>query len=205
MKNNNNLREHVKGKAAALFFQHGPRHVSMEEIAERSAISKKTLYQLFHHKHSIVQEVVDDLVRSHDQLFETSLSISYDAIDEVLKQDAGLTLVCKSLRPSFFYELEMFFPDIWKQLEEYKLKVHRGIENNLRRGKEEGVYREDLDISLISDLRLQQVANLLRPNILTNLGLNITVLVDEITLLYLRAISTEKGRKQLQKYIDERN
>jgi AcrR family transcriptional regulator len=205
MKNNDNLKEQVKEKAAELFFQYGPRHVSMDEIAESSGISKKTLYQMFQSKTDIVQEVVDSLIQSHEQLFETLRLSANDAIDEVLKQDAGLTSVCKSLRPRFFYELEIFFPGIWNQLEEYKLKVHRGIEVNLRRGKEEQLYREDLNIHVISDLRLQQVANLLRPHILTNLSLNLRELVDEITLLYLRSISTEKGRKQLQTYIEERN
>jgi len=202
MKSNNNLKEQVKEKAAELFFQYGPKDVSMDEIAERSGISKKTIYQFFHSKTDIVEAVVDSLIRSHDQLFEIVSSSADNAIEEVLKQDAGLTSVCNSLRPRFFYQLEISFPDIWKNLEQYKLKVHRGIEENLRRGKEEGLYRDDLNTAVISDIRLQQLANLLRPHILTNLSLTTRELIDQITLLYLRSISTEKGRQQIQAYIE---
>ena len=205
MKNINNLKEHVKEKAAELFFRHGPKHVSVDDITLHSGISKKTFYKLFHSKTDLVKEAADSLIQSHNQLFETVRSSANDAIEEVLNQDTGQTLVCKSVRPRFFYELELFFPDIWKQVEKYKLKVRRGIEDNLRRGKEEGLYREDLNIPVISDLRLQQVANLLRPHILTNLSLNLRELVDKLTLFYLRGISTEKGSKQLQKYIEERS
>jgi TetR/AcrR family transcriptional regulator, cholesterol catabolism regulator len=203
MKNNNNLKEQVKEKAAELFFKHGPKHVPMEEVAERSGISKKTLYQLFHNKNTLVQEVVDDLVRSHRQVLETALTTCNDAIDGILKQDDGLSSTCKSIRPRFLYELEIFYPDIWKQLEGYKIKVHGSIEDNLRRGKSEGLYREDLNIRIVSDIRLQQLANLLRPHVLTSPGPNTKERVDEFTLLYLRAITTEKGRRQLHKYVGD--
>lgn len=205
MRNNDNIKEEVKQKAKELFFRYGPKHVSMDEIAEGSAMSKKTLYQFFESKNTIVQEVVDDLVLSHELLFENSRTNASDAIDEVLKQDTGLTSICTSLRPSFFLEIEIFFPDTWTQLEQYKSRIQRGIVANLEKGKIEGLYREDLNVNLISNLRLQQLANLFRPGVLTNLSLSVKDLNNEFTLLYLHSICTEKGRKQLHQYLEKRN
>jgi TetR/AcrR family transcriptional regulator, cholesterol catabolism regulator len=205
MKSNSNLREDIKQKAKELFLKYGPRNVSMDDIADGLGTSKKTVYHLFQNKHAIVQEVVDDLVRAHNQLFENCRRESNDAIDEILKQEDGLSETCRSVRPSFFDELEKYFPDTWKQLQSYKLKVYRSIEDNLRRGKDEGLYLEDLNLPVIADMRLQQVVNILRPEALTNISLNIRELIDEFTLFYLRAISTEKGRKQIRKYLDERS
>src|SRR6476469_7726163 len=94
-----NLKEEIKLKAGELFFRHGPKHVSMEEIAESSGISKKTIYQICHNKNDLVLEVVEDLLQTHSQVFEKARVSCRDAIDEVLKQDAGLRFICRNILP----------------------------------------------------------------------------------------------------------
>jgi AcrR family transcriptional regulator len=200
----NNISEVIKEKARKLFFSYGLKSVSMDEIANQCGISKKTIYQFFEDKNDIVDAVVDDLIRSHDHLFKTAHSTANDAIDEVLKQNVGFSSVCEGIRPSFLYDLENSFPDSWDTLEQYKLKIQKHIIENLHRGKEEGLYRENINIKLNSDLRLHQEVNLLKPNILTSLNLSVKQLADEFTGLYLHAICTEKGKKLLEKYLNEK-
>jgi AcrR family transcriptional regulator len=201
----NNISELIKEKARKLFFSYGLKSVSMDEIANQCGISKKTIYQFFEDKNDIVDAVVDDLIRSHDHLFKTAHSTANDAIDEVLKQNVGFSSVCEGIRPSFLYELENSFPDSWDTLEQYKLKIQKHIIDNLHRGKKEGLYRENINIKLNSDLRLHQEVNLLKPNLLTSLNLNVKQLADEFTGLYLHAICTEKGKKLLEKYLNEKS
>lgn len=196
--------ELIKEKAKELFFKYGLKSVSLDDIAQTSHISKKTIYKFFDDKNAIVQKVVEDLVQSHDQIFKSSGSTASDAIDEVLRQDGGLSSICKSFRPSFFYELERFFPISWKDLEQYKSYLREGIINNLLRGQKEGNYKEDIDIELISDLRMHQLINVLQPETLTSYKLSITRLAGEFTMLYLRAITTEKGKKLLDQYLSEK-
>ncbi len=199
----NNTSDLIKEKARKLFFAYGLKSVSMDDIANQCGISKKTIYQFFEDKNDIVDAVVDDLIRSHDHLFKTAHSTAKDAIDEVLKQDAGFSSVCEGIRPSFLYELENSFPGSWDTLEQYKLKIQKHIIDNIHRGKEEGLYRENINTKVNSDLRLHQEVNLLKPNFLTSLNLSVKRLADEFTGLYLHAICTEKGKKLLEKYLNE--
>jgi AcrR family transcriptional regulator len=185
-----NHHERIKDIARELFFKYGPKRVSMDDIAEGTGISKKTLYQNFHSKNDLVHEVVAGLIQSHIQHSQTIQLSASDAIEEVLTQDGGLSLMCNSIRPRFFYELEVYFPDIWNDLEKYKLRIQDHIQKNLLRGKEEGLYRDDLNIPLVSYLRMQLLANALRPE-----------LTHENTVLYLRSITSEKGKKLLDKYL----
>jgi AcrR family transcriptional regulator len=200
---NNNTYHLIKQKARELFFSYGLKSVSMDDIAKQSGISKRTIYQFFEDKKNIVDAVVSELIQVHEQLFKTAHSTSGDAIDEVLKQEAVLSQICKGLRPSFFLELENFFPDTWDELEQYKQKIYKGIIENLHRGKQEGLYRQDIDVKLISDLRLHQLINILRPELLTSLHLGSKNLAGQFTSLYLNAITTEKGKKILEQYLSK--
>ena len=195
------MKNNIKEKAKELFFYYGLKSVSMDDIAKKAGVSKRTIYEFFEDKNELVNEIVYDLMRSYSNLFKTSRSTAEDAIEEVIKQDDELLEIWTSIRPCFFYELERTFPEASEQLEQYKLIILKGIIINLRRGKKEGNYREDIDIALVSDLRFHQLMNVMKPKLLTSHELTITQLAREYTVLYLHAITTEKGKKLLDQYL----
>lgn len=200
---NANTNELIIEKARKLFFSYGLKSVSMDDIANEMGIPKKAIYKFFDDKNALVDAVVNEIIQSHKKLFESSRSTSKDAIDEVIKQDQGLSSICNGIKPSFFYQLENFFPDVWQVLDEYKLKMYKNIIENLGRGQNERIYRKDIDLKLIADLRLHQLVNLLKPQVLTDLNVRIKQLADEFTLLYLHSIATEKGKELIDKYLNE--
>lgn len=199
---NANTNELIIEKARKLFFSYGLKSVSMDDIANEVGISKKAIYEFFDGKNALVDAVVNEIIQSHKKLFESSRSTSKDAIDEVVKQDQGFSSICNGIKPSFFYQLENFFPDVWHALDEYKLKMYKDIIENLGWGQNERIYREDIDVKLIADLRLHQLINLLKPQVLTDLNVRIKQLADEFTLLYLHSIATEKGKELIDKYLN---
>jgi AcrR family transcriptional regulator len=199
----NNIKESIKEKARELFFSYGIKSVSMDDVAKKAGVSKRTIYEFFEDKNELVNEIVQDPVRSYSNLFRSSQSTAEDAIDEVIKQNDELLGIWTKIRPGFFVGLERTFPEISEQLEQYKLIIRKGIMSNLRRGKEEGNYRDDIDVALVSDLRFHQLMNVMKPNLLTSHELNITQLAGEFTILYLHAITTEKGKKLLDNYLNK--
>jgi AcrR family transcriptional regulator len=195
-----NLKERIKEKAKALFLTYGLKSVSMDDIAQRSGISKKTIYQSFEDKDALVYAIVNALVRSHKDVFKAARETAIDAIDEVIKQDTGSSLVCRDVRPSFMYDLEKYFPEAWDMLEQYKSAIHEDIVANLRRGIQEKLYREDINITVMSALRMEQLLNFLRPKTFINHKAGTAQLMAEFSVVYLHSISTEKGRQLLYQY-----
>lgn len=198
-----NTDEWIKEKAKELFSQHGVKSISMDDIARQSGLSKKTIYQFFSNKNELVYAIVEDFIQFYEQLFEISRNSAGDAVEEVLKQDNALMKMWSGIRPSFIYELEKYFPDVFELLNEYKAYILDSIVTNLKRGKEENVYRDDIDIAFISDLRMHQLANVMKPELLTSYPLNIDHLAGEFTVLFLHSITTEKGKKLLYKYLNQ--
>ena len=201
---NNYTGELIKQKAKELLLSYGLKSVSMDNIAKHSGVSKKTVYECFNNKKTIVSLMVDELIRSHEQVLKSARLSAHDVIDEISKQDDGFWLSSKGLRPSLFYELENFFPDIWVKIEEHITKIHKAIINNLHKGQEAGIYRNDIDVRFVSDLRLHQLVNLMKPNLLTSYDVSPNHLAEQLTVLYLHAITTEKGKKLFNNYLSKR-
>lgn len=53
-------RERIRARAAEMLGEHGLAHLSMDELAERAAVSRASLYRLFPGKDAVFREVVRD-------------------------------------------------------------------------------------------------------------------------------------------------
>jgi len=199
------MKNNIKDNAKELLFYYGLKSVSMDDIAKKAGVSKRTIYEFFEDKNELVAEIVHDLMDSYTDLFKAAQSDSEDAIDEVIQQEHELLEIFKIIRPAFLYDLDRTFPELSEQLEQIKLRILKGIITNLRRGKKEGIYRQDIDIALVADLRFHQLMNVVKPALLTSHEIHVVQLSREFTVLYLHAIATEKGRNSLDRYLKDKD
>jgi AcrR family transcriptional regulator len=196
--------ELIKEKAKQLFFSYGLRSVSMDDVAHLSGISKRTIYRHFEDKNALVRAIINDLIRLHEQFFKTCQAAAKDAIDEVIKQNTEPFEIWPPIRPRFFLDLEKFFPGPWNDLDQYKLKMREDILRNLEWGRETDLYRDDINEIFIADVRLHQLVNCLQPQLVATQKWTIHKFMVEFTRLYLHSISTERGEKLLNIYLDRK-
>jgi TetR/AcrR family transcriptional regulator, cholesterol catabolism regulator len=53
------FREEIKREAIGLFFKMGVKNVRMDTIAQRLKVSKRTIYENFKNKDSLIREAID--------------------------------------------------------------------------------------------------------------------------------------------------
>lgn len=189
-------------KARDLFFSYGLKSVSMDDLARKSGTSKKTIYQFVADKNELVDKVVEDLVRGHSEALEQCTAQARNAVEEVVLRGRVPFITLASVNRNFFYELEKFFPAAWAKLVAHRQHVMvPAIIGNLRRGVQEGCYREGLDTDLIAGIRLQQIFTALDPQEFTGQKTGTQKLMNDLTEFYLHAITNNKGKLLLNKYL----
>ena len=200
------MEEMIINKARDLFFSYGLKSVSMDDLARKSGTSKKTIYQLVADKNELVDKVVEDLVRCHAESLEQCTAEAHNAVEEVVLRGRVpfVTLACVSR--NFFFELERFFPAAWAKLVAHRQQVMiPAIIENLDRGVKEGYYREDLNRELIAGIRLQQIITALNPQDFIGQPVSTQKLMNDLTEFYLHAITNNKGKQLLNKYLNGNN
>jgi AcrR family transcriptional regulator len=198
--------EMILTKAKELFFSYGLKSISMDDLAKSAGVSKKTIYQFYSDKNELVAQVAQDLVHCHHRLFSDSRNSAIDAIDEVLKQSDEPFDTWATVTPGFFHELRKYFPEAWSRVEQHRQKVLLpGITSNLQKGIAEGFYREDLNIGFTAGMRIHQLQTALQPGVFAGVKMNVSQVMKELTNFYLHGISTDKGKKLLNKYLKNRN
>jgi len=177
----------------------------MDDIVAENGISKRTLYEIFEDKNSLLIECLDTVYERTktvtDQIFATA-----DNVYELIFR----THECQSdssyhLRLSFLIELKKYYPEVYEQLVAKFSKYHD--ENTIRfisRGQAEGLIMEQLDISIVSKTLIAMSNMVIRGDTYDNVNATRIEIFKQSILLYIRGISTKKGIELLDNYLNNK-
>jgi AcrR family transcriptional regulator len=144
--------------AYRLFTTQGIQLFTMDEIASRLAISKKTLYRFFTSRQDLVQQVCQEVAADYSQAMEAADKEEADNLQRVLGFMKVNVAFCKKNSFTFFADLQKHYPADYVNLtatlnnitEQRLLKV-------LEQGIVEGVFRGSLHPKLIVTLLQQHI------------------------------------------------
>lgn len=184
-----------------LFFRHGVKSITMDDIAKHLGMSKKTIYEQYDDKNHIVTALTVSELNAQMKEMENVRKSSVDAIDELLKGMNCLSNMFTKINPGMLHDLQRFYPMAWAKFREYKEKKMRGfVEDNLKRGIKQELYRKNLNIKVLARLRMEQVEMGFNPDLFPP-GEFSTMEVQMVILdHFMHGITTLKGHKLINRY-----
>lgn len=200
------IQERILQKATDLFVRYGIRSITMDEIALQLGISKKTIYHFFADKNELVDAVVLKMLGHSQHCCESYKTVAVNAIHEVLLAMQMVNEMFGHMNPSMLYDLEKSHPKAFEKYTQYKYKyLFRVITENLERGVKEDLYRPDININIITMLRLETILFPFRPEVFSRTKFNAAEVQLHVIEHYLFGIASLKGYKLILKYKEERN
>ena len=194
------MRETILLKAIDLYLTYGVKSVTMDDISKELSISKKTIYLYFANKRKLVEAASYHVFEKINQGIKDICRKNYNPIEELFIVKTWIMKLLKSEQSSPQFQLQKYYPQIFEDLKKNQLKsVQNCISENIKRGIEQGLYIEDLDIPFITRLYFIGIFGIKNEDIFPREEYNIPYLFDRFLEYHLRSISTEKGRKQLEK------
>lgn len=190
--------------ASELFMRYGVRSVTMDELAQQMGISKKTIYQSFRNKRELVTAVADDYFKKETEASEEIITLSTDAIDELVRIVNWSIKVISSLSPNLVFEIRKYYPKAWEIFNQFQRGyIFEKVRNNLLRGIEEGLYRQSLNIDIITGLRLLEIEGTLVQEHFPLKQFDPVEVQLVVFEHYMLGLVTDKGREILQQYLSK--
>ncbi len=183
-----------------LFLKYGVRSVSLDDISREIGISKKTIYEYFENK----KELVDKSIRYYiAKEMKDVCEISENAqnsIDEMMGIARYILSFLREMSASLVYDLRKYYPDSWNFIESEHIKfIQDQIKNNILRGKEDGFYKENINVDVISRLYVAQSRTITDEDIFPTKQFAKAALFQEFIIYHMYGIVSDKGRKYIQK------
>jgi len=194
------LRERIIETAVKAFAAQGIKSITMDDIATSLGISKRTLYEVFPDKETLLEECILRGQKEGDEYLKNVLATSENVLEVLLK--------CYQRSIEKFHATnKKFFEDIKKYPKAYKLMTKRHDQdseetvNFFKEGVKQGIFCDDVNFAIINLLVREQIDLLMNTDICKEYSF--LEVYESIMFTFLRGISTEKGAHELEVFIRE--
>ncbi len=193
------MKDKIISKASNLFLKLGFKSVTMDDIANEMCISKKTIYKYFCNKEILIEETTETGLKQINQTIAKIVANNHNAIEENFEIIKMFKEMFNSIETSPSYQLKKHYPEIYQKLiSQSKTECHSMFQQNIEKGIQEGLYRNELNIqshvyfyyALISSIN----ENIVSEKESKKLEL-------EALEYHIRAMATPKGIIELEKHL----
>jgi len=191
--------------ATEMFFQFGIKSVSMDDISKKLGMSKKTIYIYVENKEDLVRQTVNNHILNSvyeiQAIFKDSSLNAIDLLVEVAKLNYG---ILRQMNPSAVYDLKKYYKTCWEIVENHHQKfISDYIKDNLRTGIAQELYRNGLNVDIITKIYLSQLQIISDVSLFSNNQFSIADVYVEFLKYHIFGISTEKGIKYFNKLMNK--
>ncbi len=194
------LRERIITAATEAFTSKSIKSITMDDIAAALGISKRTLYEVFSDKESLLKECILKAQADRDKYLQQVFEQSHNVLEVIL------AVFQKSIE-MFHQTNKRFFEDIKKYPKVYEMMKNRQDSDSMKTmsffktGVEQGIFRSDVNFAIVNLLVREQFDVLLNTDICNEYPF--IEVYESIMFTYIRGISTEKGARVLEDFIQE--
>lgn len=198
------MKDKILHKAAEMFLSLGFKSVTMDDIAAEMGVSKKTIYNHFSNKTELVKDVTSSVFEIVCNGIDLICLKDSNPIEELYEIKRFTMEYMKGEKTSPQHQLQKYYPKIYANLKKKQFDVMQEcITENLTRGIKDGLYRDTIDVGLISRIYFHGVVGIKDIDLFPLKQFSLNKIMDFYLEYHLRGICSEKGIEILNKIINK--
>jgi AcrR family transcriptional regulator len=193
------MKEKIISKASDMFLKLGFKSITMDDIAGEMCISKKTIYKYFCNKELLIEESTEAIHKEIHEIIDAIIKQDHNAIEENFEIRKMFKEMFKSSDTSPIYQLKKHYPEIYEKVMLREInECNSAFEQNIKKGIQQGLYRENINIDSYIQFYYQLVFSIKANIVSEKEGQKIEL---EILEYHTRAMATPKGLIELEKHL----
>lgn len=194
------LRERIILAAVELFTTNGIKSITMDEIAASLGISKRTLYEVFPDKETLLEECILKSQKDGDIFVKGVIETSSNVLEVLLRCYQWSIERFHATNKKFFEDIKKY-PKAYQLMKNNRNRSPEDTVNFFKEGVKQGIFRDDVNFAIINLLVRDQLDLLMNSDICNEYSF--LEVYESIMFTFLRGISTEKGARVLEDFICE--
>lgn len=198
--------ERILSESLRLFKKNGIRSVTMDDVSKELGMSKKTIYQYFANKTELVEQVLSLMLTRESTVCLSEDERKMNAIDILLAVSRNVSKQMKDLNPINAFELQKYYPVLFREFVNRKREhVFEQVKKNFTQGIAEGIYRDDLNVELVTRLYIQKLEDVHNPEFLESVNFGFEKVFEVMFDNHIRGIANAEGLAYYEKQIKMSN
>lgn len=200
------MKDKILESATEMFLTYGFKSVTMDDIAEKMSISKKTIYTHFSNKTKLIEETTFGIFEFISTGIDLICELGYNPIDELFRIKKFILEHLKDEKSSPLFQLQKFYPKIHSELTKKQFDVMQHcVSRNLDRGVNDGYFRKEIDIQFIARVYFKGMVGIKDLDTFPAEMFDMNYLMESYLEYHVRGIATKKGLQTLEKVKNQYN
>ena len=170
--------------------------VTLEKLKEVPSVSKELLAKYVKSNDELVnlileneRQQLEEILKKYDENRKET-----NAIDLLFNVSKDIADNFHNLSPALVHQYQELYPDIYKDHFDKKAEfVFQRISGNLRDGKWQGVYRDDVSEELVARVYISRLVDMYNPDSFPAKDLSFSKVFIQMFENFVKSIATEKG------------
>ena len=198
------MKEDIVKRALNDFMQYGFKTFTMDDLANKMGMSKKTLYEYFPSKQDLVDACLDYALEMSCTNVTTFVQGEGSVIENVYRKQKKVQEVFNINSDRPIWELQKYYPKTYERMEgEFAKTDTLFIDKLLEKGWQEGLFRKDINVNFYkvfytSVQRLRSITHTFPEREFPFWETIYTILE-----YFFRILVNEKGLKELERVLKE--
>ncbi len=186
--------KNILSKVRELYNKYGIKSITMDDVATELGISKKTIYQYVTDKDDLVGKFVENEISMLQEEICKCFKTEYNAIEELFEISIFMNKLIRDQNPTTDHDLKKYYPNHYQKMVKIRREeILKYIFENLRKGKAEGLYRDEVDSEIIARLYISRVESIHLNDLFSVEEFTSLKLFIELLSYHIRGIATENG------------
>ena len=181
-----------------ILLNNGMKKTTMDLVASKLAMSKRTLYEIFENKEDMIKDVIDYSHRRHHneciRIFKEAPNMM-EAFYNMLHYQQEFI---KKANPCFFRDMDSKYSKIRPAYDGHNDRWENDMHKVIEIGKEQGVFRKDINYKVLLPMLRIQMESLKRMEEFMPSYITLSEAIDTVTMSFLRSIASPKGMEILE-------
>ena len=178
----------------------GIKSFTVESLASRLSMSKKTIYQYFPKKEILIKKIIDFRMKKLTNEFNQIIKQESDPIIQFIKiREHNIKFASKFNLQKLTY-LKARYPDIWKIIEKYRFDRKNIYKQIFTLAQTQGYLRENLDPGVCAALYMNIFNSTFQPEFMNDNNLSIDLTIDHVQEILSNGFFNKRGIKKMNEY-----
>lgn len=185
-----------------ILIKDGVKCLNLKSVADKSGLSIQELQEFFKDDKDLVTQLLEFERHAFKEIFDENDFDGINAIDIMMFVGKQLSDKYDYITPSYSSDIKKYYPDIYEEHFQSRTDfIFNKIQINLTKGIDQGMYRSDLSIDLLSRLYISRLWDIHNEDFFPPEKFSFDTLYEFMFDNLIRSIATDEGLKYYKKKI----
>ncbi len=187
------IRERIVNECSKMLKSVGPTSMTMDDVARACGISKRTLYETFPDKRTLIGECIHHEHEVKNAELKEIFSTSANCFEAMYRVYQRARKMYEATSVAYYNDIKRLYPDIFEKHIENEKNVITGIASVLRQAQDEGLVIKRINPEIAAYLFSQSMRVLHENTNGAKYGFKQEDMFDHVFSSFLRGVATIKG------------